>query len=161
MAKVNKLTKEENKATIKRILSYIKQYAWGVAASVVLAGVTVALTLYVPILTGRGVDLILGPGKVDFAGLKTVLLTIALITLVTAAAQWLMNHINNLVTYKVVKDIRTKAFNHLEVLPVSYLDSHPSGDIVSRIITDIDQFSSYLLTFVEILVFHLQHLQFP
>lgn len=145
MAKANKLTKEENKATIKRILSYIKQYAWGVAASVVLAGVTVALTLYVPILTGRGVDLILGPGKVDFAGLKTVLLTIALITLVTAAAQWLMNHINNLVTYKVVKDIRTKAFNHLEVLPVSYLDSHPSGDIVSRIITDIDQFSEGLL----------------
>lgn len=145
MAKVQKLSREENKATIGRILSYIKQYRWGVAASIILAGITVALTLYVPILIGHGVDFILGPGNVNFAGLTKILLTIGVVTLITAVSQWLMNHINNKVTYRVVKDIRTKAFNHLEVLPVSYLDAHPSGDIVSRIITDIDQFSEGLL----------------
>ncbi len=113
--------------------------------SLVLAAVTVATTLYAPILVGKGVDLILGPGNVDFAGLFLILKQIAVVVFITAFAQWLMNHINNRITYYVVKDIRTKAFNHLEVLPLKYVDSHQYGDIISRIIADIDQFSEGLL----------------
>lgn len=131
--------------TLKRVLSYIKKYRVSVIFSIALATVTVALTLYVPVLTGQAVDCILGPGQVDYQMLVQILLKIAVIVLITAAAQWLMNHINNQITYKVVKDIRTKAFNHLEVLPLSYLDRHPAGDVVSRIIADIDQFSEGLL----------------
>lgn len=133
------------KSTLKRVLSYIKQYRLGVCASILLAAVTVASTLYAPVLIGQGVDLILGPGQVDFAELFVILKKTAAVTAVTALSQWLMNHINNRITYKVVKDIRTRAFNHLEVLPLKYLDSHQSGDIISRIITDIDQFSEGLL----------------
>ena len=131
--------------TLKRVLSYIKKYRVSVIFSIVLATITVALTLYVPVLTGQAVDCILGPGQVDYQMLVQILLKIAVIVLITAAAQWLMNHINNQITYKVVKDIRTKAFNHLEVLPLSYLDRHLAGDVVSRIIADIDQFSEGLL----------------
>ena len=145
----SKNTKKMDRAgsarTLKRVLSYIKKYRVSVIFSIVLATVTVALTLYVPVLTGQAVDCILGPGQVDYQMLVQILLKIAVIVLITAAAQWLMNHINNQITYKVVKDIRTKAFNHLEVLPLSYLDHHPAGDVVSRIIADIDQFSEGLL----------------
>ena len=140
-----KLDKELSRKTLKRILHYIKRYRLGVAASLLMATVTVALTLYVPILVGKAVDLILGPGAVDYGGLTKVLLTIGVVAAVTAAAQWLMGHINNVITYRVVKDIRTRAFNHLEVLPLSYLDVHPTGDLVSRIIADIDQLSEGLL----------------
>ncbi|MCI8517387.1 MAG: ABC transporter ATP-binding protein [Hungatella sp.] len=133
------------RSTIKRILDYIGHYKWGVLLSLCLAAVTVVTTLYAPILIGDGVDLILGPGKVDFQGLLVVLKKMAAVILITAVAQWLMNHINNKITYRVVKDIRTKAFEHLEVLPLAYVDSHPSGDIISRIIADIDQFSEGLL----------------
>lgn len=145
----SKNTKKMDRAgsarTLKRVLSYIKKYRVSVIFSIVLATVTVALTLYVPVLTGQAVDCILGPGQVDYQMLVQILLKIAVIVLITAAAQWMMNHINNQITYKVVKDIRTKAFNHLEVLPLSYLDRHPAGDVVSRIIADIDQFSEGLL----------------
>ena len=133
------------RSTIKRILDYIGHYKWGVLLSLCLAAVTVVTTLYAPILIGDGVDLILGPGKVDFQGLLVVLKKMAAVILITAVAQWLMNHINNKITYRGVKDIRTKAFEHLEVLPLAYVDSHPSGDIISRIIADIDQFSEGLL----------------
>ena len=145
MAGKKKLDKAASTATLKRILTYIKRYRFGVAASILMATVTVALTLYVPVLIGQGVDLILGPGQVDYKGLFRILMKIGILVLITAAAQWLMNHINNVITYRVVKDIRTKAFNHLEVLPLSYLDVHPTGDLVSRIIADIDQFSEGLL----------------
>ena len=145
----SKNTKKMDRAgsarTLKRVLSYIKKYRVSVIFSIVLATITVALTLYVPVLTGQAVDCILGPGQVDYQMLVQILLKIAVIVLITAAAQWLMNHINNQITYKVVKDIRTKAFNHLEVLPLSYLDRHLAGDVVSRIIADIDQFSEGLL----------------
>ena len=104
-----------------------------------------ALTLYVPILTGRAVDHIVSAGHVDFAGLRGILMRILGAVAVTAVSQWLMNHINNIITYRVVKDIRTRAFNHLEVMPLSYIDVHPSGDIISRIIADTDQFSEGLL----------------
>lgn len=140
-----KIELAKHKSTLKRILDYIGVYKWFVLLSLFLAAVTVATTLYAPILVGNGVDLILGPGNVDFAALLVILKKIAVVIIITAAAQWLMNHINNQITYRVVKDIRTKAFDHLEILPLKYLDAHPSGDIVSRIIADIDQFSEGLL----------------
>ena len=133
------------KSTVKRILNCIGRYKWGVGASLACAFVTVLLTLYVPILIGRAIDCILGAGAVDFAGMWTILRQIGIIIAITAAAQWLMSHINNLVTYRVVKDIRTQAFNKLEILPLKYIDSHSHGDIINRIITDIDQFSDGLL----------------
>ncbi|MGN0372509.1 MAG: ABC transporter ATP-binding protein [Enterocloster sp.] len=144
-SKKNTLSRDQSMETLKRILHYIRQYKWGVAASLLFAVVTVALTLYVPILTGQAVDRILARGQVDFAGLISILTRILTAMALTAVSQWLMNHINNIITYRVVKDIRTRAFNHLEVLPLSYIDSHPSGDIISRIIADIDQFSEGLL----------------
>ena len=136
---------KKHKTTLKRILDYIGVYKWGVLVSLLLAAVTVASTLYVPILIGRAVDVIIAPGNVDFARILEILMQIAVMICVTAVSQWLMNHINNSITYRVVKDIRTKAFNHLEILPLRYIDSHPSGDIISRIIADIDQFSEGLL----------------
>ncbi len=145
MASKKKLDKTTSRETLKRILRYIKRYRLGVTASILMAALTVALTLYVPVLIGQGIDLILGPGQVDYEELVKVLTKMGAIVLITAAAQWLMNHINNVITYRVVKDIRTRAFNHLEVLPLSYLDVHPTGDLVSRIIADIDQFSEGLL----------------
>ena len=136
---------KQHRSTMTRILDYIGAYKWLVLLSLVLAAVTVATTLYAPILVGKGVDLILGPGNVDFAGLIVILKQIAVVVFITAFAQWLMNHINNRITYYVVKDIRTRAFSHLEVLPLKYIDSHQYGDIISRIIADIDQFSEGLL----------------
>ncbi len=135
----------KHKSTVTRILNHIGVYKWLVALSLLLAAVTVVTTLYAPILVGQGVDLILGQGQVDFAGLLQILKKIVLVVVATAAAQWLMNHINNQITYHVVKDIRTKAFNHLETLPLKYVDTHQYGDVISRIIADIDQFSEGLL----------------
>ena len=135
----------QHRSTIKRVLAYIGNYKWWVLVSLLLAGVTVAATLYAPILVGNAVDLIIAPGNVDFAAIRTILYRMAVVVAITAAAQWLMNHINNRITYQVVKDIRTRAFDHLEVLPLRYIDSHPSGDVISRIIADIDQFSEGLL----------------
>ena len=137
--------KEKQIATIKRILTYIKQYRFWVAASLILAVVTVATTLYAPVLVGDGVDLIVDQGLVDFPGLLVILEKVAVVIAITGLSQWLMNHINNKITYRVVKDIRTKAFDRLEELPLSYVDSHRHGDIISRIIADIDQFSEGLL----------------
>ena len=140
-----KLQFAKHKSTIRRILNYIGVYKWLVLLSVVLAAVTVALTLYAPILVGEGVDLILGPGNVDFQGLLAVLKKNAVVVALTALTQWLMNHMNNQITYHVVQDIRVKAFQHIQELPLKYLDSHPYGDIISRLIADIDQFSEGLL----------------
>ena len=136
---------QKHKSTIKRILAYIGHYKWGVLASLVLAAITVASTLYLPVLIGYAVDCIISAGHVDFTKLTGILGKMAVMISITAISQWLMNHINNVITYRVVKDIRTKAFDHLEILPLKYIDSHPSGDVVSRIIADIDQFSEGLL----------------
>lgn len=136
---------KKHRSTVKRILDYIGHYKWGVLLSLCLAAVTVITTLYAPILIGDAVDLIVGQGNVDFEGLMGVLKKMTAVILITAVSQWLMNHINNKITYRVVKDIRTRAFEHLEVLPLRYVDSHPSGDVISRIIADIDQFSEGLL----------------
>ena len=140
-----KMDRTKSMETLKRVLTYIKEYRLWVIASLALALVTVVLTLYVPILTGRAVDRIIGPKNVDFAGLIQILTTIAVAVALTSISQWLMNHINNKITYRVVKDIRTRAFAQLENLPLSYIDAHPSGDLISRIIADIDQFSEGLL----------------
>ncbi|MGP1589002.1 MAG: ABC transporter ATP-binding protein [Oribacterium sp.] len=142
--KIRKFTKSDRE-TVLRILCYIRSYRGLVLLSVLLAALTVVLTLYIPILTGHAVDVILEKGAVDFARLAPILRSMILLILLTAAAQWTMNHINNVVTYHVVEDIRTRTFNHLQELPVAYLDTHPSGDIVSRVIADIDQFSQGLL----------------
>ena len=132
-------------ATLRRVLRYIKPYLPMLALSLVLALITVALTLYVPILVGRAVDCLLGVGAVDFAALRTVLVTIGVCVLATAAAQWIMNIVNNKVTYLTVQDIRRDAFAHMQELPLSYLDAHPSGDTVSRMISDADTFADGLL----------------
>ena len=144
-SKKNSMSNEQSRETLKRVLRSIRPYRGGVLLSLALALVTVALTLYVPILTGEAVDQILGPGQVDFSALAAILFRILWVVAVTALAQWLMNHINNRITYQVVKDIRTQAFGRMEELPLSYIDSHPSGDLISRIIADVDQFSEGLL----------------
>ena len=131
--------------TMKRILQYIRPHRGLVILSLVLSIVTVGLTLYIPILTGQGVDAIVGKGQVDFSGLISVILGIVISISITAIAQWFMNHINNKITYRIVRDLRIQAFNHLQELPLSYVDGHSSGDLISRIITDIDQFSDGLL----------------
>jgi len=142
--KPRKMTAEDRK-TIARILRYIRKYMHLVIISILLAAVTVVMTLYLPILTGYAVDTIVGEGNVDWVKLMDILKLMGVLIILTALAQWLMNHINNIVTFRVVEDIRTKAFNHVEELPISYLDKHPAGDLTSRIITDIDQFSQGLL----------------
>lgn len=138
-------SKKGNKEVLKRILLCIRPYTSLVVLSLGLAVITVGLTLYVPILTGNAVDYIAGKGSVDFGMLgKLIVLIIAAIT-VTAAAQWLMNHVNNMITYRIVQDLRVQAFHHLHRVPAAYVDSHPAGDLISRIITDVEQFSDGLL----------------
>ena len=137
--------KDQNKQTLKRILKCIKKYSVLVVFSLICAAVSVVLTLYAPILMGNGVDKIVGAGNVDFDGLKAVLVKLVVVVAITAIAQWIMNIINNRITYKVVNDVRTMAFDKLSRLPLSYVDSHTHGDIVSRIIADVDQFSDGLL----------------
>ena len=139
----NKLRSQS--ATMRRVLRYIRPYLPMLALSLVLALITVALTLYIPILVGRAVDCLLGVGAVDFDTLRTVLLTIGVCVLLTAAAQWVMNVINNRITFLTVQDIRRDAFAHIQSLPLSYLDAHPSGDTVSRMISDADTFADGLL----------------
>ena len=136
---------KKQKQTLKRILHYIRPYSGLVLLSLLLSILTVGLTLYVPILTGRGVDQIVGEGNVNFDGLLAVIASIVVSVLITSLAQWIMNHINNQITYRIVRDLRVQAFEHLQDLPLSYVDRHPSGDLISRIVTDIDQFSDGLL----------------
>ena len=136
---------KKQKQTLKRILHYIRPYSGLVLLSLLLSILTVGLTLYVPILTGRGVDQIVGEGNVNFDGLLAVIASIVVSVLITSLAQWIMNHINNQITYRIVRDLRVQAFEHLQELPLSYVDRHPSGDLISRIVTDIDQFSDGLL----------------
>ena len=133
------------KETIKKILTYISNYKLYVIGSFVFAAISVVLTLYVPILIGEGVDFILDKGLVDFAGLMAILKKMLVVILITALAQWLMNLCNNRITFHVVKDIRTKAFCRLEQVPVKYIDDNAHGDIISRVIADVDQFSDGLL----------------
>lgn len=134
-----------DKAVLKRVLTHIKKYRILVIFSFICAMITVASTLYAPILTGNAIDLIVGKGMVDFDGIKDIIYTFLMVTVVTVLSQWFMNIINNHITYSVVRDIRIEVFNHMEELPLSYIDAHKHGDIVSRIVSDIDQFADGLL----------------
>ena len=142
---MKKVVNENQKSTLRKVLRYIRRY-WGyLGASIILAAVTVALTLYLPILIGQAVDRIVGKGAVDFAGIFVILRKMAVIIGLTAVAQWVMNACNNKITYNVIWDIRTEAFEKIEKLPLKYLDAHSYGEIVSRVIADVDQFADGLL----------------
>ena len=134
-----------NKQVLKRVFSYVGRYKLYLAASLILAVVSVAGTLYVPILIGRAIDCIIGTNGVDFAAISAILIKIGVIIGVVALSQWVMNACNNKITFNVVRDMRDRAFSKIEVLPVSYLDTHPSGELVSRVIADVDQFADGLL----------------
>lgn len=136
---------KSNKDILKKVLDHIGKYKIFLVLSIVLAAISVILTLYIPILTGRAVDCILGPGAVDFDGIWVILKEMAVIIVITAVVQWLMNTCNNKIAYQVVRDVRDEAFKKLQVLPLKYIDGHSHGDIVSRIIADVDQFSDGLL----------------
>ena len=133
------------KETLKKVIRYIRKYGFFLVCSLVLAAVTVALTLYVPILVGDAIDQIIGPGDVDFAEIRAILWKIGIAVLITMAAQWIMNVCNNKITYCVVRDIRDEAFQKIQSLPLSYIDSHSYGEVVSRVIADVDQFADGLL----------------
>ncbi len=139
---------EENKRqgqTLRKVFRRLGRYRIFVVFSVLLAAVSVALTLYIPKLTGYAVDEIVGPGKVDFPGVFRVLIQIGVCTLITALAQWLMNVCNNKMTYQIVQDIRNEAFRKIQILPLKYIDGHPYGEVVSKVIADVDQFADGLL----------------
>lgn len=145
MAKTVKKTKSGQMETLRQVLDYIRRYWLLVGLSLILAAVTVILTLYIPILTGDAVDLLLGKGAVDFDGVFFIMKKIGIAVAVTAVSQWVMNTCNNHITYHVVKDIREDAFHKLEQLPLKYLDAHSYGDVVSRVIADVDTFADGLL----------------
>ena len=127
------------------MLKYVQRHGFFMVLSILFAAITVALTLYTPILIGDAIDLIVGKGQVDFAGIAAILIKTGIIIGITALIQWLMNTINNRITYHVVRDIRNEAFRKIEILPLSYIDAHPYGDIVNRVIADADQFADGLL----------------
>lgn len=141
----NKEKTQKQKHTMKRVLQDIGHYRWMVLLSLLLAGITVALTLYIPILIGKAVDLVLAQGLVNFTGLAVILKHMIITIFLTALAQWLMNVINNHITYRMVKDMRIRAFEKIQKLPLKYVDSHQYGEVLSRVITDVDQFSDGLL----------------
>lgn len=134
-----------SKKTLKRVFTYIDKYKYLLILSLVFAAVSVALTLYAPILIGNAIDCIVDSGAVDFAKMTAILVKLAVIIAATAVLQWLMNICNNKITYNVSRDLRQKAFEKIQLLPCSYIDSHQSGDIVSRVISDVDQLSDGLL----------------
>ena len=142
---MSKQNKKSNQNTIRRVLQLIRPYTPLVILTLILALITVVTTLLAPVLTGDAVDMILGPGAVDFAGLGKLALEIAGTILCTAVAQWLMNVVNNRITFQVVRDMRVRAFEQLELLPLKYMDAHRPGDAISRITTDVEQFSDGLL----------------
>ena len=131
--------------TLKKVLRYMKPYRFFLLLSVILAAITVASTLYLPLLIGKAVDCIVGKDNVNFDGLITVLIKMAVMIGITALAQWIMNVCNNKLTYQIVRDIRNEAFEKIEVLPLKYIDGHAHGEIVSRVIADVDQFADGLL----------------
>ena len=131
--------------TLKKVLRYLRRYLPLVGLTAVLAAVTVASTLLIPVYTGDAIDLILGPGQVDFAGLRGLILRMAAVLAAGAAAQWLMNLCSNRITYSVIRDLRRQAFDRLQTLPLSHLDGQRTGDVVSRVVADVDQFADGLL----------------
>ena len=139
------MTRDDQKKTLKKVMKYIKKYRVRVVMSLIFAAVTVITTLYLPILTGNAVDLMVEKGKVDFSGLKPIVKTMLIVLAITGVAQWIMNICNNYITYHVVQDIRKDAMDRIQIVPLKYLDGHAAGDIVSRVIADVDQFADGLL----------------
>ena len=139
------MTRDDQKKTLGKVMKYIKKYRVRVVMSLIFAAVTVITTLYLPILTGNAVDLMVEKGKVDFAGLKPIVKTMLIVLSITGVAQWIMNICNNYITYHVVQDIRKDAMDRIQIVPLKYLDGHAAGDIVSRVIADVDQFADGLL----------------
>ncbi len=137
--------KSGQKETLRKVLRYIRKYWFLLAVSIIMATVTVALTLYFPILTGRVIDKIIGPRQVDFPAIFSILKQTAVVVALTALAQWIMNVCNNRMTYRIVQDIRDEAFRKIEILPLKYIDGHSYGEVVSRVIADVDQFADGLL----------------
>ena len=144
MAQTNKKNEKQSE-TLKKVLRYLGKYRIYLAFTILLAALTVALTLYVPKLTGAAVDDIVGSGQVNFSGVIQILVKIGVSIAITAFAQWLMNICNNKMTYQIVQDVRNEAFKKIEILPLKYIDGHPYGEIVSRVIADVDQFADGLL----------------
>ena len=145
MANSKRTRQTAPKGTMKKVLNYVGRHGFFIAVSMILAVVIVALTLYAPILIGNAIDEIAGKDNVDFSNVAQILMKTAVVIGITAVLQWVMNAINNRITYHVVRDIRNAAFRHIEVLPLSYIDANPYGDIVNRVIADADQFSEGLL----------------
>ncbi len=143
------MAKSENsgrqRGTLRKVLRYIRKYWVYLALSIIMAAITVTLTLYLPILTGRVIDLIIDKGLVDFGGVFAILRQMAVVIGITAVAQWIMNICNNKMTYRIVQDIRDEAFKRIEILPLKYIDEHSYGEVVSRVIADVDQFADGLL----------------
>ena len=142
---MSKPKQKAERGTLKKVLVYLRPYWPLVALSILLSAVTVALTLYVPVLIGRAIDQIVGPGQVALTGIVSLLYKIAVIVAATGAVQWMVNSINNKITFQVVRDVRDQAFRQLQILPLSFIDSQPVGGIVSRVIADVDQFADGLL----------------
>ena len=140
-----KLTPEQRKATLTRVLHKIRPYSLFVVCSLIVAAVSVAAQLYIPILCGDAIDLMLGKGNVDFAGVGRIIVEVLVVAVVSAFAQWLLSVCNNRITFLVSRDLRNEALRKIQTLPLSYLDSHPSGDIVSRMVADVDTFADGLL----------------
>ena len=140
-----KLTPEQRKATLTRVLHKIRPYSLFVVCSLIVAAVSVAAQLYIPILCGDAIDLMLGKGNVDFAGVGHIIVEVLVVAVVAAFAQWLLSVCNNRITFSVSRDLRNEALRKIQTLPLSYLDSHPSGDIVSRMVADVDTFADGLL----------------
>ena len=139
------LTPEQRKATLRRVLEKIRPYRFFVGCSLIVAAVSVAAQLYIPILCGSAIDLMLGKGRVDFSGVMQIIMQIVAVAILAAFAQWLLSVCNNRITFSVSRDLRNAALRKIQILPLSYLDSHPSGDIVSRMIADVDTFADGLL----------------
>ena len=139
------LTPDQRKATLRRVLEKIRPYRFFVGCSLIVAAVSVAAQLYIPILCGSAIDLMLGKGRVDFAGVMQIIVQIVAVAILAAFAQWLLSVCNNRITFSVSRDLRNAALRKIQILPLSYLDSHPSGDIVSRMIADVDTFADGLL----------------
>ena len=141
----SKLTPEQRNATLRRVLEKIRPYGFFVVCSLIVAAVSVAAQLYIPILCGNAIDLMLGKGTVDFAGVMRIVVQIVVVAVIAAFAQWLLSVCNNRITFSVSRDLRNAALRKIQILPLSYLDSHPSGDIVSRMVADVDTFADGLL----------------
>ncbi|MGN0642476.1 MAG: ABC transporter ATP-binding protein [Huintestinicola sp.] len=145
MAEKKKISSETRKNTLSKLMKRLKKYRFFVAASIAAAAVTVAGTLYVPILVGKAIDCIVGKDNVDFSAIASILSVVGIVILVTALAQWLLNVCNNKITFQITRDIRDEAMAKIEILPLKYIDSHSYGDVVSRVIADVDQFADGLL----------------